>query len=100
MEGANPHPDNDVFGLGLAYLGINPFFQRFGDETLFTGLGSSVKSNETVVENDYLYQAAPWWSLQPDLQYVINPGAGVPSSGNRRSLMNAVAAGIRTAFKF
>jgi porin len=95
-----PSRDNDVFGLGVAYLGIHPLFQRFGDEALFTGLGSSVKSNETVVEATYLYKAAPWWTLQPDLQYVINPGAGLPSSGNRRSLVNAVAAGIRTTFKF
>jgi porin len=95
-----PGRDSDVFGLGVAYLGISPFFQQFGDETLFTGLGSPVKSNETVVEATYLYTVAPCWKLQPDLQFVINPGAGTPSSGNRGSLINALAAGIRTTIKF
>jgi porin len=95
-----PGRENDVLGLGVAYLGINPFFQRLGDETLFAGLDASIKSNETIVEATYLYEAAPWCILQPDLQVMVNPGAGLPPTGNRGSLMNAVTAGIRTTIRF
>jgi hypothetical protein len=43
----------------------------------------------------YQAQLKPWWMLQPDLQYVINPGGGVLNSdgslrrngGHRRSLI-------------
>jgi porin len=91
---------DDVLGLGIAYLGINPFFQRFADETLFTHFAPSVKNNETVVEATYLCKVAPWWTLQPDLQVVVNPSAGLPSAPNGRPLMNAVVAGLRTTIKF
>jgi porin len=30
-----------------------------------------------VIEMTYQAQLKPWWVLQPDLQYVINPGGGV-----------------------
>jgi porin len=48
-----------------------------------------------------MYQARlkPWWMLQPDLQYVINPGGGVLNSegGLRR---NALVIGVRSVLNF
>jgi len=51
----------------------------------------------------YQYQVAPWWMLQPDVQYVINPGAGLPgpSNGNQAApLRNALTMGLRAAIAF
>ncbi len=64
---------NDTFGLGVSYLGISPAKRRFGrDVVAFTGSGSPYTANETVLEATYLFQLAPWLTLQPDLQVVIN----------------------------
>jgi porin len=31
------------------------------------------------VEATYQYQLTPWCQLQPDFQYVFNPGGGIPN---------------------
>ncbi len=41
------------------------------------GVYSPIRHNETVFEATYQYQVMPWWQVQPDLQYVFNPGAGI-----------------------
>jgi porin len=93
--------DNDVFGLGVSYLGISPAARRYGSDVVaYTGSGQPYASNETVVEATYMYQVAPWWTLQPDLQIVVNPGAGIPSIYSRSPLKNAVIGGVRTTFVF
>ena len=53
-----------------------------------------------VIEATYLYEVAPWWVLQPDIQMVINPFAGLRSPVNDRSLSNALATGLRMTVKF
>ena len=82
--------ENDIFGIGVSYLGISPAKRRYGNDVMsFTGSGSPYYGNETVVAATYQYQVTPWWMLQPDLQIIINPGAGIPSSFSSRSLKNA-----------
>jgi porin len=46
-----------------------------------------------VLEATYRIQVAPWWSVQPDLQYVFNP------SGERGS-HDALVLGLRTTVSF
>ncbi|MDB5399323.1 MAG: Porin [Rhodopila sp.] len=93
--------DKDTFGIGVSYLGISPATRRFGSDVVaYTGSGSPYASNETVVEMTYLYQVSPWWSMQPDLQVVINPGAGIPSTSSSQPLGNSVIAGVRAAITF
>ncbi|MDR3530970.1 MAG: carbohydrate porin [Rhodopila sp.] len=93
--------ESDVFGLGVSYLGISPATRRFGSDVVaFTGTGSPYQGNETVVEATYLYQVAPWWTLQPDMQVVVNPGAGIPSSFSRTPLKNAFIGGVRATVTF
>ena len=93
--------ENDVSGFGVAYLGISPAKRGFGKDVMFfTGSGSSYSSNETVLEATYLYQLSPWLTLQPDAQYVINPGAGIPSGSSHTPLKNASIIGIRTSRQF
>ncbi|MGZ5889573.1 MAG: carbohydrate porin [Hyphomicrobium sp.] len=92
---------NDVLGLGVAYLHLDPGYRQFATNALSAaGEIPNVKSNETVIEATYLYEVAPWWILQPDIQLVINPFAGLPSPVNDRSLSNALATGLRMTVKF
>jgi porin len=93
--------DNDVFGIGVSYLGISPAARRYSSEFVgFTGTGQPYASNETVFEATYSYQVAPWWTLQPDLQFVVNPGAGIPSGFSSTPLKNDIIGGVRATIVF
>jgi len=93
--------DSDIFGFGVSYLAISPATRRYGNDLiLYTGSGSPYASNETVIEVTYLAQVTPWWTLQPDLQYVVNPGAGVPAGGSIKALKNAFVGGVRATITF
>jgi porin len=93
--------NSDIFGVGVAYLGISPALRRFGSDVVrYTGMGPPYNSNETVVEMTYQYQVAPWWLLQPDVQIVVNPGASIPSAFSSKPLKNAVIAGVRATITF
>ena len=56
-------------------------------------LGNPPSTGETVIEATYQISLAPWWNIQPDFQYIINP-SGV--SGSR----NAAVFGVRTSIAF
>ncbi len=48
-------------------------------------------------------QLAPWWTLQPDLQYIVHPGGNVPDPNdptNATVVKNAFIAGVRSTIKF
>jgi porin len=91
----------DTLGIAVSYLGISPALQKLGrDIGRFTGSGTSFRSNETVVEATYLFQIAPWWTLQADAQLVINPGAGIPTAASPTRLKNALIFGMRATLTF
>jgi porin len=103
-KGMFPGRDDDVFAFGVSYAGISRAEQaRQAAAIAFTGSGQRVLSNETVLEATYTDQVAPWLVLQPDLQYVINPGAGLPTNLNpvtSRALKNATVIGLRSTLTF
>ena len=84
-------------GGGLLYTGLIPRCDR--DELGFGVINANVTddlrsqglTDETNIEWFYKIQLTPWMSLQPDIQYVINPG------GDGR---NAVALGVRSVMFF
>jgi len=93
--------DNDVFGLAVSYEGIGSATQQYSKELVyFTGAGTPYAGNETVVEATYQYQVAPWWILQPDAQYVVNPGANIPSNLSSKPLKDAFIIGVRAIITF
>jgi len=92
---------SDSFGLAVTYEGIGMAARRFSMELAgLTGHGATYATNEMIIEATYIYQIAPWWSLQPDAQYVINPGAGIPNAGSSRPLSNAFVVGVRATVTF
>ncbi|WP_309386789.1 carbohydrate porin [Cerasicoccus frondis] len=60
--------EDDAFGLACSHT-------WFGDDYLSATRagGTPVTSTETVIEATYAVAVAGWLSIQPDLQYVINP---------------------------
>ena len=88
FTGFVPGRIRDVAGIGVARSKVS---DRFSDAQQAAGVGSF--SGETVLEVTYKAVLAPWWSVQPDFQYVFNP------SGQRGS-RDAAVFGLRTAVAF
>jgi porin len=91
-------PD-DTFGLGMGYASVTSDVSGLDRDTgsfATPGTYSPVRSSETYVEATYQYQVRPWMQLQPDVQYIVNPGAGIvdPNNANRR-VGNEFVIGLR-----
>ena len=56
---------------------------------------------ETVLELSYQAQALPWLQVQPDIQYVINPGGGIPNPSRPSQRVDSAAVfGLRIVAAF
>ena len=73
----------DQFGLAVAGVRFGRPFRQVP-----TGPGQVGEREEIAFEATYRAVLAPWLSLQPDLQYVVNPGG-------RSDLRDALAVAIR-----
>ena len=98
-KGLVPHRPDDKIGIATAVARVGDNARGFdADVGFFSGNAFfPVRSSEAVIELMYQAQLKPWWMLQPDLQYVINPGGGRPQLrwqpskervGHRRSLLH------------
>ena len=94
--------DDDTFGIGMGYAKVSGRAAGLDRDTQAFGGGyTPQRSNETYVEATYQYEAAPWLQLQPDVQYVMNPGGGVanPTTDGQR-IKNELVLGLRTNILF
>ena len=100
---ANVHQVARYFGAGVTWSG--PLFAGADREEQLglavgaianggsfrsaqSALGSRFERNETAIELTYRVQCLPWLALQPDVQYIINPGTDP-------ALNNALVVGLR-----
>jgi len=84
---AGPWPgrDDDAAGLGLAWAQMPPAATR-----QFDGGNAGL---EMAFEATYKAQLTPWFSIQPDLQYIVQPGGST-------ALGNALVAGLSVSLAF
>ncbi len=67
----------------------------------YDGLPQIPRANEVFVEATYQAFVAPWWSVQPDIQYIMSPGGGMGRNDNPdRRAGNALVVMLRTAITF
>ena len=95
--------DDDTAGVGVAFTQVSSSASAFdGDTALYNpGVLSPVRHNETVLEATYQYEVMPWWQVQPDIQYVFNPGAGIVNPYNPdEKVHNELVFGVRTNITF
>ena len=93
---------NDTFGLGVAYARISDT-ARASDSASASASGHPLlhRTAETVLELSYQAQVVPWWVVQPDLQYVLDPGGGIVDPGRPgRRVGDALILGLRTGVTF
>ena len=63
--------------------------------------GITARGTEELIELTYQAQITPWLQLQPDVQYIVNPGAGIPDPSNPvQNLRNELVAGARSVITF
>ena len=94
--------DGDTVGVGAEYTRISPRASAGDAATAeFTGAFYPVRSEETVVEATYQAQVTPWLMVQPDFQYVIRPGGGLPDPDRPgRVIGDAAVFGLRSTVTF
>ena len=92
-------PD-DTVGLGMGYVHVSSQLAAYDRDLAYfasPGSYSPVQSGETYLEMTYQRQMRPWWQLQPDIQYVVNPGAGIANPfAPMQRLRNELVIGVRT----
>jgi porin len=101
VKGTFPGRADDQAGLAVTFVGIGASARRLADDVIrFTGTGFAVARGETIIEATYQASLAPWLKLQPDVQYVINPGAGIPTDKSPLPLKNDWIVGLRATVNF
>ncbi|WP_442919103.1 carbohydrate porin [Methylobacterium sp. Leaf118] len=99
-QGLLPGRPNDTIGLGVIHSRIAPAARAFDRDGLIFGTGGGpIRSSETVIEATYQAEIVPGFTLQPDLQYVMRPGGGLPDAGGRR-IRNATVVGLRATINY
>jgi porin len=92
-------PD-DTLTFGVAYAKISPEVTGVDQDALaYRGPPYPVRHSETVFEVNYSAQIAPWWSIQPDLQYAVRPNGRQNADDPTLTVSHAFVAGVRSTIK-
>ena len=99
-KGLVPRRPDDKVGIAAAYARVGNNARGLDQDIGFFGnFLYPVRSGETAIEMMYQAQLAPWWMLQPELQYIIRPGGGVLNpDGSFRP--NAWVIAVRSSVNF
>ena len=95
-------PD-DKFGIAASFSSLSPDVRELDlEKALFTQTALPLRNYELVVELIYQAQVIAGWTVQPDFQYIIHPGAGSldPINPLIGRIPNAAIFALRTAISF
>ncbi|HLI13100.1 MAG TPA: carbohydrate porin [Alphaproteobacteria bacterium] len=96
-----PGRDDDTAGIGFGYAKVSGRAAGLDRDTgFFSGARTPIRASEEFIEATYQVQLAPWWQIQPDVQYTFNPGGGVLNPGNSRRVGDEAVFGLRTNITF
>ena len=93
---------NDMVGLAIGYSRIGKSARLLDADTAsIASFPYPIRSAETLVEFNYELQLTPWWQLQPDFQYIFNPGGNISNPlYPQRRIGDAAVFGLRTQITF
>ena len=96
FTGMIAHRSDDLLAVGFAYAGISDQVHGFDVDS-----GLPVARNyEALFEICYTAQIQTGWTLQPDFQYIVQPGGNVPNASGTGAVGNASVFGVRTTLNF
>lgn len=99
---SDARPD-DKFGLAIGYAHVGGRAQALDNDFAVLNPSWPRRSFEGLLTAVYQYQLRDGWTVQPNFQYIVRPGAGAsdPLGANPgRLLRNAAVFGLRTVLKF
>ncbi len=96
FTGMIPRRPDDLLAVGFAYTGISNSVHDFD---LDSGLPVA-RTREALLEICYTFQLRSGWTLQPDFQYIWQPGGNVPNGSGNSTVENAPVLGARTTISF
>ncbi len=92
---------DDVFTVGVAYNNISRDAAALDQDMAILNPPYPIRSSEIVFEASYTWQVKPWWTIQPDIQYIVRPGGNVPDPVNPLlTVGNAFVVGARSTVTF
>lgn len=96
MKAPLPGRDDDSVGIGFGIAKVSATAAGFDLDS-----GVPARGTETFIEVTYQAQVTGWWQLQPDFQYVFNPGGGIlnPNDSTQR-VGNEAIFGLRSIVTF
>ena len=101
MKAPFPGRDNDTIGLGYGLAKLSASAIKLDQDTNNFGTYTPVRSSESFIELTYQYAVAPWWTVQPDFQYVWTPGGGIANPlAPAKRVGNEAIFGLRTSVVF
>ena len=95
--------DDDTFGLGMGDTHVSASASASDKAYAITILAEywPTRSGETFVEATYDYQAAAWLQVQPDVQFVFNPGGGLANPNDpKKKIGDELVVGMRANAQF
>jgi porin len=87
-RGLVPGRDGDTAGIAFSFAKTTP-----GWDQAISASGGIPGGSQTVLEATYQIEIAPWFLLQPDLQFIIQPAG-------QSNLANSLALGVRATLVF
>ncbi len=95
FKGIVPSRADDTLTVGVSYAKIS-------DDAVAadTDAGNVARDHELLFEVSYAAQIAPWWVVQPDLQYIVHPNGGQNPNDATQGFDHAFLAGVRSTISF
>ncbi len=92
----------DVLGLGFGWAKFTPCLNGpIAAQNSASGTQTPLVKPESLIELTYQAPINPWLTLQPFLQYSINPGGRAPMPNNpNQAIPNATVVGLRANVAF
>jgi porin len=102
FTGMLPRRRHDIIIAGAGYARISHARQVFDFNVRhYTNPLYPVASAESFIELGYKAKITPWWTVQPDFQYIFNPGGGIPdSTPGKAKIPDAAVFGVYSVIKF
>jgi porin len=89
---------NDVLGIAFAFADISSDDEALDrDARRFSGIALPVRDYEATLELTYHVQINTWWSMQPDIQYIMHPGGNVALPNAIAAVPDATVIGLRSS---
>jgi porin len=93
-KGLLPNRPHDVLGLAVFWEKISDDLRALDrDENEINAAAEPVRDYEMAIELTYQVVIAPWWTVQPDIQWILHPGGS-------SAIPDATVVGVRTSLHF